>query len=65
MSLLARSSNAVEAADPRGDGRADTVGLIRDDDPLSASAIRATERANCENISIRRACFRSIRVVGS
>jgi hypothetical protein len=33
--------------------------------PLSASAIRAAERASCEKRSMRRACFRSIHVVGS
>ena len=33
--------------------------------PLSASAMRAAESANCEKRSIRRACFRSIQLVGS
>ena len=33
--------------------------------PLSFSAMRAAERAICENLSIRRACLWSIHVVGS
>ena len=47
------SSDAVlearETADPRGDGRADTVGLAAMSIPLSASAMRAAESASCEN----------------
>ena len=65
MSLADAILERGETADPGGDGRADAVGLAAMSIPLSASAMRAAERANCENMSMRLACFRSIHVVGS
>ena len=56
----------AEPADPGGNRGANPVRFGGDRQiPLSASAIRAAERAICEKRSILRACFRSIHTVGS
>ena len=60
-----QSSNAVRPPIPVAMAAPTRSGSRLMSIPLSASAMRAAERANCENTSMRLACFRSIQVVGS
>ena len=55
----------LEAADPGGNGRPDPLGLSGDVDPAVRLGHPRGGSAICEKRSMRRACLRSIHVVGS
>ncbi len=63
--LWKQFSNAYSPPIPVATAAPTRSGAAAIEIPLSASAIRAAESASWENLSIRRACLRSIQVVGS